>query len=68
MIHDLIAQNFLKTQFSQTTNSSTSKHEFLHSLHDNLCKLFYRKIQHMFMRTYNETITKIMKLHDFSWL
>ena len=32
MTRDLIALNFLKTQFSQTTNSSTSKHEFLHSL------------------------------------
>ena len=32
MTHDLMALNFLKTQFSQTTNSSTSKHEFLHSL------------------------------------
>ena len=29
MTHDLIALNFLKTQFSQTTNSGTSKHEFL---------------------------------------
>ena len=56
MIHDLIAPNFLKTQFSQTTNSSTSKHEFLHSLHDNLWKLFYRKNQHIFMRGYNEGI------------
>ena len=27
MTHDLIALNFLQTQFSQTTNSSTSKHE-----------------------------------------
>ena len=36
MTHDLIAQNFLKTQFSQTTNSSTSKQELLHSAHDNL--------------------------------
>ena len=49
-----MALNFLKTQFSQTTNSSTSEHEFLHSLHDNLWKLFYRKSQHIFMRTYNE--------------
>ena len=31
-----IALNFLKTQFSQTTNSSTSKQELLHSVHDNL--------------------------------
>ena len=34
--HDLTALNFLKTQFSQTTNSSNLKHEFLHSIHDNL--------------------------------
>ena len=28
MTHDLIAPNFLKTQFSQTTNSSTSNTSF----------------------------------------
>ena len=32
----------------------TSKHEFLHSLHDNLWKLFFRKSQHIFMRRYIE--------------
>ena len=44
MTHDLIAPNSLKTQFSQTTNSSTSKHEFLYSLHDNLWSCFTGKI------------------------
>ena len=40
----IISQSWLSSlQFSKTTNSSTSKHEFLHSLHDNLWKLFYRK-------------------------
>ena len=58
--HDLIAPNFVKTQFSQTTNSSTSKHEFLHSLHDNLWKLFYKKNQQIFMRGYNEGIRTFM--------
>ena len=47
MTHDLIAPNFLKTQFSQTTNNSTSKHEFLHSLHDNLWKLEKEKSTHI---------------------
>ena len=32
MTHDLIALNFLKTQFSQTTNSSTSKHDFFYMI------------------------------------
>ena len=49
-----LSQNSVECQFSQTTNSSTSKHEFLQSLHENLWKLFYRKSQHIFMRTYNE--------------
>ena len=57
MTHDLIALNFLKTQFIQTTNSSTSKNEFLLSLHDNLWKLFYRKSQHIFCeRTMKEYV------------
>ena len=51
-----LSQNSVECQFSQTTKSSTSKHEFLQSLHDNLWKLFYRKSQHIFMRTYNERI------------
>ena len=41
-----LSQNSFECQFSQTTNSSTSKHEFLQSLHDNLWKLFCRKSQH----------------------
>ena len=49
-----LSQNSVECQFSRTTDTSTSKHEFLQSLYDNLWKLFYRKSQHIFMRTYNE--------------
>ena len=69
LTHDLVAPNFLKIQFSQTKNSSTSKYEFLHSLHDNLWKLFYRKSIYIFMRTYNERIRSwfVYYIHVENW-
>ena len=39
-----MSQNSVECQFSQTTNSSTSKHEFFQSLHDNLWKLYIGKV------------------------